>query len=210
MTRARRPLLAGIPVVILAGALALAAGPSSAAKKGGGKAFSETKQVNAAVPDWTGTPPATPLQSQIKVPKKFKKKVVGDVNVTLQTTGLSGTEPADDLFFSLTAPNGRTVRLFAGGGFSIGPLTMDDDTPTLMCNSTIPECGDPHATLVQPFAGTASGGTDGEAFYFNLWRFNGVKMRGSWTFTIFDQDAGETSLLNSWGLRVKPAKPVAE
>jgi hypothetical protein len=39
--------------------------------------------------------------------------------------------------------------------------------------------------------------------------FNGLKMRGTWTLTVLDDnDDNVTSVLNAWGLKIKAAKPV--
>ena len=43
------------------------------------------------------------------------------------------------LVLHLIAPNGHTVRLIDGiGDSSIGPLTLDDDTPRAICNDLPP------------------------------------------------------------------------
>ena len=73
---------------------------------------------------------ATPLNVAGKALKGVK---VGDVRVTIQTTGLTATS-ANDIFLRLTAPNGRTVGL--GGSFcgqSIGPLTLTANSPVNIC-----------------------------------------------------------------------------
>src|SRR5689334_11467470 len=144
-------------LVVLALALCLAAGltlgASADAKKKHKKqhrTFAAQISPNAGIPEYPGTGHATPVLSTITVGKKFKGKTVADVNLTgLQTTG-SGTGAADDLFFKLTAPNGRTVQLigsfFPGNGIgdqNIGPLTIDDDSPVAICDSDTLSCRDP-------------------------------------------------------------------
>ena len=108
--------------IVLAGLLALSLGVTpgmtvagaDAAKKTAKKkktptTFAKQLSVNAAIPDDAAAGPSTPLTSTITVPKKFKGKVVGDVNVTgLQTTG-SAAGAASDLNGALTSPGGRTT-----------------------------------------------------------------------------------------------------
>jgi subtilisin-like proprotein convertase family protein len=192
--------------------LVLALGGVAEAKKA--KTFSQQVTPNAGVPN--GAPvgtPLTPLTSTITVPKKYKKKVVGDVNVTgFQTTGAGGAGAATDLDVYLTAPNGRTVLLiFAGPGQSVGPFTMDDDTTASTCFAA--PCPNPFQSLNPPWAGTANlNNTFVGAFPTGpLSNFDGIKMKGAWTLKVYDIGANATtSVLNQWGLRIKPAKPVSE
>jgi len=105
---------------VLALALSVTAGitvEGAAAKKKKVKTFSEQVTPNAAIPEDAAAGPSVPVISEIKVPKKkYKKSLVGDVNVTnLQTSG-SSAGAASDLYAELTAPNGRTVLLFAAVG----------------------------------------------------------------------------------------------
>ncbi len=217
--RRTRTALAASLALALIGLLATA-GPAEAAKKKAKTGpFSQMKAVNAAIPEGPAAGNrATPLVSTITVPKKYKGKVVGDVNVTgIQTTG-SGAGAGNHLGASLSAPNGRTIDLFVGiGGValqSIGPWTIDDDTSVSICNQTsaIP-CTDATRTLYPPFAGTSntifnfSGGFPPNGPLASFYR---VPMNGTWTFRIFDltNTGALTSTLNQWGLRVTPAKPV--
>jgi subtilisin-like proprotein convertase family protein len=206
--RSRFALL-GAAMLVLALALGLTAGTAAAKKKS--RTFEKQVAVNAGIPQDAATGPSTPLLSQITVPKKFKGKVVGDVNVTaIQTTGLQAGA-AQDLTAKLTAPSGQTLRLWAGyGNQSIGPWTLDDDTSVGACNSANPVCTPPF-TLIQPFAGTSNLTFTGTAGTGELAAFDGSTMRGTWTFKIFDQsDAAQSSTLDQWGLKIKAAKPVAE
>jgi hypothetical protein len=210
----------GILTLALCIAVGMMLGASAQAKKKHKKTasvFQAQVSPNAAIPEYPGTGNATPVLSTIAVGKKFKGKTVGDVNLTgIQTTG-SGPGAANDLFFKLIAPNNRTVRVIgnfsAGSGIgdvSIGPFTIDDDSPVSICDSNTLNCRDPSKTLIQPFAGTAneqglgSGGTGG------LKAFRGVPMKGTWTFEVFDTDNGgnTTSVLNHWGLQITAQKPV--
>ena len=214
-----RAVVAGLLALALCATLGLGAGDAAAtpsgaqAKKKRSSVFTQTLAVNAAVPDDAAAGPSTPVRSTITVGKKFKGKVVGDLNVTGITTTGSGADAADDLGFRISAPSGRSVLLINPTGIgdvSIGPLTLDDDTPTIICNAPPPAlCGWPLGELARPFAGTANltflggGGTGG------LSAFDGVSMKGSWTLTVWDEvDLGQTNTLNSWGLKITAAKPV--
>jgi subtilisin-like proprotein convertase family protein len=185
---------------------------ADAKKKSKSKTFEESVVVNASVPDEVAAGRSTPITSTITIPKKFKKKVVGDVNVTgIQTTG-NLPSAANDLIFTLSAPSGRTVQIINTiGDQNLGPLTLDDDTPISICDTPAPPCSDPAQALNRPFAGTSNlreVGTQGSG---PLSTFDGLKMRGTWTLTVWDEvSIGQTSVFNAWGLRVKPAKPVVE
>jgi hypothetical protein len=209
----RRVRLASVILLAVCLGAGLAAGDATAKKKKKHKAataFAASVAPNAAIPDEPPTPGhEVPVSSTITVGKKFKGKTIGDVNVTgIRTTG-DQPNSANDLSMSLSAPNGKTVFLEATalGGQSIGPLTLDDDTPTSICNSATPTCSDPDATLLRPFAGTANllglaGGDTGP-----LSVFNGSPIRGTWTFRIWDNGTGDTSILNSWGLQITAERP---
>jgi subtilisin-like proprotein convertase family protein len=213
----RRLRLAGVLVLALCIGAGLTVGDASAKKKKKHKAptvFAATATPNLAVPDAPATGPFIPVSSTLTVGKKFKGKTVGDVNVTGITTTGSGSGAASDLAMELIAPNGRLLLLLGGSGgggigdVSIGPLTLDDDTQTSICNSPTPDCTDPDQTLPQPFAGTANLYRVGGADTGPLSALNGIPMRGTWTFRIFDQNNGEASVLNGWGLQITVARKV--
>jgi|tagenome__1003787_1003787.scaffolds.fasta_scaffold20915657_3 hypothetical protein len=203
----------GVLALALCTALAMSFGGVAEAKKKKKKTpttFQQVVQPNAGIPDGPASGAATPVNSTITVGKKFKGKVVGDVNVTgIQTTGTEdGSAP--DLVMRIIAPNGRSVRLWAGGfgEQSIGPLTFDDDTPVSICNNT-PPCEWGPDTLNPPFAGTSNLQFLGAGGTGPLSRLDGVPMKGTWTFQIWDENAnGATSILNSWGLQIAVARPV--
>ena len=67
---------------------------------------------------------------------------------------------------------------------------------------------DPDATLLRPFAGTANliGMRNGDLGPLSI--FNGVAMRGTWTFRAWDTNGGNTSTLNNWGLQITAERPV--
>jgi hypothetical protein len=201
---------------LLCVALVCLFGAAAADAKKKAKVFEQVLTVNAPILDDPETSPATPVSSEFKVPKKFKGKVVGDVNVLgIQTTG-AVDDAANDLVAYLRAPNGRTMRIFAFvGDQNLGPWTLDDDSPTSICDAATPtSCSGsgniPFFTLAQPFAGTSNTMFTRTAGTGPLNTFNGGRMRGTWTLSILDDDALQTSTLNQWGLRIKAAKPETE
>ena len=213
MTGRRLRLMALVAMLALAvGATAMFAPGAEAKKKGKVKAFNAQITVNGPIPDGVDDTTSIPLTSTITVPKKYKGKVVGDVNVVgLQTTG-SGPGAANNLEATLVAPNGRSIDLFAFIGDespSIGPMTIDDSGAAICSSSTNP-CLNGVQTLYPPFAGVAN-----TIFNFigqfptngPLATFDGVGMRGVWTLIVSDQSSGDTSVLNAWGLQIVPAKP---
>jgi hypothetical protein len=207
---ARRRLRIGLALLLaLCLAIGLAAGDAAAKKKKKtASVFAGSVSPNLAVPDVpTGPPPVA--SSTLTVGKKFKGKVVGDVNVTGITTTGSGAGAADNLTFRLIAPNGRSVRLINSiGDQSIGPLTLDDDTTVEICNTNTPPCDYPVATLNRPFAGTANLQYLGSAGTGPLSKLNGLAMRGTWTLQVWDNEGVTTSTLNGWGLLITAPRPV--
>lgn len=203
----RRTRLALVGVLALALSVTAGLGVNAEAKKKKPKktavTFTSTKAVNAAIPDApVAAGPSTPVRSSINLGGKFKGKVVTDVNVMFQSTG-SAVGAANDLTFKLSAPNGRTNLLFESlGGQSIGPLTLDDDTRTGICDDATLTCRDPDATLLQPFAGRANT-LDQDDDMRPMSIFDGVAMKGDWTLTVFDFSNTLTSTLNQWGLEMK-------
>jgi hypothetical protein len=206
--------LLGAALLALALCLMVGLDGADGAKKKKKKApsvFKESRAVNAAIPD--DAPAAgvsVPVSTSFTVGKKFKGRVVKDVNVLgIQTTG-NVADAADDLVAHLTAPSGLTIRLFANLGDtvqSLGPLTLDDDTNVSVCDGT-PPCDDPMQSLNRPFAGRAnmrgmaSGGTA------PLSAFDGTRMKGVWTLQIHDEaNAGQTSVINGWGLEIRAKRP---
>jgi subtilisin-like proprotein convertase family protein len=214
--------LIGVLALAICTALGMTLGGSAEAKKKSKKSktvvFRQSLSPNAAIPDSPPTGPSVPLKSTLTVSgKKFKGKVVGDLNVTgIQTTG-SGPNAARDIRMKLIAPNGRTIYLIGRslGDVSIGPLTIDADSPVAICDSnTGASCpggtpsGDPSATLIRPFAGTANSQGLGGQNSGGVRAMNGVPMKGTWTFEVFDNAVGKTSVLNTWGLQITSAKPI--
>jgi hypothetical protein len=183
-------------------AVALTAGGVAGAKpgkqkgKGGPSRLEVTKQVGLAIPDAIGQTDGV-LVNDINAGGKYRGKKIRDVNVTVQTNG-TGPDAAGDLRFRLTAPNGATTNLFAGlAGVSIGPLTLDDESPF--------ELGDTVAhngfELVAPYNGVAM-----PANPLVVMDNGGVK--GKWTLTAVDRaPGGPVSSLLSWRLTVAAGKP---
>lgn len=210
-----RVMLAGVLTLMICLTVGLMSGGAADAKKKKKKkkkvasppvTLTVNKSVNATVPDALLAAPGTygKLSTPLEVTgTNITKKVVGNVDVTFQTTG-DIADAADDLDFQLIAPNGR--RVFLGpdngvlGGQSIGPLTLTANSAAGVCNAVVPPCADPDQSLNRPFAGTA-GQTD-------LALFDGIKMGGTWTFVARDKVNTKTSILNSVNLVVASAKPV--
>jgi hypothetical protein len=202
----------GILVLALCALIGMSLAASADAKKKhkAPSVFSASVSPNAAIPEASPPGPSTPLNTTITVGKKFKGKVVGDVNVTgIQTTG-SADGAADDLGLRIIAPSGRGLILLGPTfitGASIGPLTFDDDVFTEICYT--PPCNYAPESLNPPYAGTANLLFNGAAGQGPLAALNGLPMKGTWTFSVWDAEApGTTSVLNSWGLQITAKRPV--
>jgi hypothetical protein len=211
-TRRRTATIVGVVILAVCATFAMTLGSTADAKKKkkAPTVFQQLVQPNAAIPDDQASGPSIPLDSSITVGKKFKGKLVGDVNVTsIQTTG-SGPGAASDLNMRIIAPSGRAVRLvgFGIGDVNIGPLTFDDDTIVSICDATNPPCSYGPDTLNRPFAGTSNLQFMGGAGTAPLSHLDGLPMRGTWTFQIWDEDDTTTNTLNSWGLQIAVKKPV--
>jgi hypothetical protein len=212
MRSGRRRLRLGLALLLaLCLAVGLAAGDAVAKKKKSkAKLFAASAAPNLVVPDSpSGNQQETFVTSPITVPKKFKGKTVGDLNITgLKTTG-DTANAADGLDLMLVGPGGRSVLFDAGAlnGQSIGPVTFDDDTQTSFCAD--PPCSDPDATLMYPYAGTTNlvGVFSGDQGPLNV--FNGSPMRGTWNLYAWDNDTGGNNVINTWGLQITAAKPVS-
>jgi|tagenome__1003787_1003787.scaffolds.fasta_scaffold20915657_4 hypothetical protein len=198
-------------VLVLCLAVALGAGAASAKKKKSKPSvFTASAAPNLVVPDAVNNVNETIVTSAITVPKKFKGRTVGDLNITgVQSTG-DTANAAGRLNLMLVGPGGRSVLFDAGalGGQSIGPVTFDDDTQTSICDSVT--CSDPDASLHRPFVGTTN-----LAFTFSgdtgpLSAFNGTPMRGAWTLYAWDNQPGGNNVVNTWGLQITAAKPVTK
>jgi hypothetical protein len=195
--------------LLIAALGALVVAPAAGAKPKQAKGpLVVTKPVETLVPEASSSPdgPYGLLRSTIDVGKRFKGRVIRDVNVTVKTTGATGNNPSNDLTAYLTAPNGATTALFSslggldpGTAVSIGPLTLDDDTPTHLVS--VYNQGDP-LSLKPPFTGTAMP-------IQTLASLDSGPVRGTWTLSVVDSFSGgaETSILNFWGLNVATGRP---
>ena len=195
--------------LVAAVALMASAVPAAEAKKGGGT-VNITRTPNAPVPDRGpgATDPFGHVATTIEVGNKFKGKRIRDVDVTVQTAGATGTLPTNDLDMYLTAPNGATVHLVnnlfgpsPGAPVSIGPLTLDDESPLLLGR------GPPEnpTELYAPYSGSA------RPVQGALAELDNGRVKGTWTLEVTDNNDGETSVLSSWTLNVDTGKPyVAE
>lgn len=197
-------LLRVVLAIALLAVVALPATADAAKKKRKGPAAVDiTTPVNTAIPDAVpANGPNGLLTSTIQVGKSFKGKRVRDVNVTVQTTGLTGSVPSNDLVAYLTSPSGATTGLFSrlgliGSGFSIGPLTLDDESPIGL---GFGDEGDP-TSLESPWVGTARPDEPG------LYVLDDSPVRGAWTLRILDTFAGETSRFDFWRLQVTAGRP---
>src|SRR5262249_31268701 len=109
----------------------------------------------------------------------------------------------------LTAPNGATAWLlnFNLAGQSVGPLTLDDDTPVFL-GGTSPSPSpfvltSPYAGTAQPACAFVNGGCP-------LRVLNDGPATGAWTLRVYDGGAPPpllTSVLNNWRLTVVAGRP---
>jgi hypothetical protein len=193
--RGTRIIGVGLSIVLMACVLPAA---SPAAKRTGGK-VNIVRTLNAPIPD--GSPGAGGqdgvLSSTIRLGKRLRGRVIRDVNVTVQTLGVSGDNAAGELQARVVAPNGSNVRLFTNLSTfmiptaSLGPLTLDDEA-RLDLGVGRP---DNPTRLYGPWAGSAA--PEGQ-----LWTLDGGPVRGTWELTVHDCCSGDTSNLVSWRLRV--------
>jgi subtilisin-like proprotein convertase family protein len=216
MYRKRRGLPSlGVLALALSVAVGLTVGVADAKKKTkAGGLVDITMPVNQQIPDATGVAPnitSGTLTSTITVGgKKFKGTKVRDVNVTLQTTG-STTNSAGQLDARLTAPDGASLWLFGNNsgpisGQSIGPLTLDDETPVNL--GGLPPAPD-STTLVAPYVGTAQPNCFSAQGVCTLSALDNGPVTGVWTLRVSDSTLGAppaTSILNSWRLTAVAGK----
>jgi hypothetical protein len=222
--RSRLALLGALALVVALTA-GLTLGSVADAKKKKGKKGAASVTVSRTAPTLIPPTPAGPdtKTSLVAIPlvvgKKAKGKVVGPDSIAA-TYSFTGTPPVPpdpgslyETNLTVTAPNGRTVRLDPPGfndpnTSATGPTTETANSPFFECN-VVPgfptpqpdvcdtsEPQDPQGTLVPPaYAGT-KGNND-------LALFAGVSARGTWTVTSrnFGTDLG-ASTLTSISLRI--------
>ncbi|MDX6615587.1 MAG: hypothetical protein QOD60_678 [Solirubrobacterales bacterium] len=202
--RRRRLKLASL-VATLALLTAIAAGGGTAVAK---KRQAKSPTANVTVNANQVVPPApTPtsqgiLTSTAVLGKKFKGRQIDDVNVTLVGSASGAGSSIGVLNAKLTAPNGNTVLLFSDFlfGQTLGPLTLDDETPVFLNGGGTPS-SDPEA-LNAPYAGKAAPSSP-------LIEMDGGPAKGVWTLKIRNEDnnAAHVHTLASWTLQVKTHAP---
>jgi hypothetical protein len=203
--RKSRLALALVAVGFCIGAASL---PSGAAAKKNGKKGSSTANVTVNVNGIINTAPSNNqsgiLASTATLGKKFKGRIISDVNITLQGGASGAGSSINTLRGRLTAPNGDTVDLFSDFLFGqvLGPLTLDDETPVRLTGGGTPS-PDPDV-LNAPYAGTA------EPFGGQLSAMDFGPARGTWTLKIRNQDTDPLHVhtLAQWSLRVKTRPPL--
>ena len=201
----RRPVKLASLVAAVALSIAFAAGGGTAlAKKKHSKSPTANVTVNAnqVVPPETTATSQGILTSTAVLGKKFKGSQVGDVNVTLVGSASGAGSSIGVLNAKLTAPNGNTVLLFSDFlfGQTLGPLTLDDETPVFLSGGATPT-SDPEA-LNAPYAGKAAPSSP-------LTEMDGGPAKGVWTLKIRNEDnnAAHVHTLTSWTLQVKTHPP---
>jgi len=184
-------------------AISLGAGTAAAKKKKKKSRIAEvSRTVNLPIPNGSAAAYGE-VATTIALGKQFRGLRIRDVNVTVQTTGNAATS-AEDLIGQLTAPNGASSSIFYGlDGQSIGPLTLDDQATRTLAPDTPPPTSS--YFLFPPYVGTAQPGLSVLANELSV--MNEGPARGTWRLRIFDDSAGGTSVLNSWGLRVVAGRP---
>jgi hypothetical protein len=197
-----------VACVALLGAALLGGTAEAKKKKKKAGPVSITKAVNQQIPDRGAgvNDPFGRLDSTIAIAgKKFKNRIVRDVNVTIQTTG-NNTASGSDLLGELSAPNGATVFVILDlETQSIGPVTIDDESLNVLGGGTVATFPE----LIPPYAGTMRPGIEGVGTPMSALDFGPVK--GNWTLHMFDNDATPaniTSILDSWTLTVQTGGPL--
>jgi subtilisin-like proprotein convertase family protein len=202
--RPSRPILrAAIAALIVTAAMAPAAEAKKAKKA---KPLDVTQQAGAPIPDRGpgATAPQGLLTLTVDAGRRYKRLRIRDVNVTVQVNGAVGLSPTGELSALLTSPSGATSQIFGSLGAvdpastSIGPLTLDDESPLSLAQSGNV---DPTA-LAKPWIGTATPQSP-------LTVMDGDRVAGRWTLRVLDAVAGESSVLTSWRLQVTTGRPYA-
>jgi hypothetical protein len=192
--------------LVVALALALAASPSALAKGKATVKVSQSATPNVLIPDGApGNGLDGVLNSTIEVGKRFRGRRIRDVNATVHTLGATGNTPAGDLQAILRSPSGTHTVLFVlmigpsmAPNLSIGPLTLDDESPiaTGVLNPHNPrELYAPWVGIARPRLGKP------------LALMDGGPVSGTWTLTMVDFSDTQTSVLASWSLDIVAGKP---
>ena len=186
-------------IALLGGALFAGAADAKKKKKTSAKCAVTAQANGGSIPDRPPIPPGgTSFFGFLNVPvtvnsQACKGSTVSSVEVTFQTTGATAVA-AEDLFFRLQSPEGRTYDISGNGfsGQSIGPVTLTSRTRIQTCFAAPPPppppCADPDAALNPPYQGTARDS--------DLPLFNGAPVNGTWTWTAYDFANADTSIAN--------------
>jgi hypothetical protein len=204
-----RRVAAGSLALVLALTLGLTAGAGAAEakkkKKKKGRTAEVTRAVNAPIPDGSAAADGE-LSVTITLGKQFRGLQIRDVDVTVQTTG-NAAQSGNDLIGQLSAPNVASSSIFYNlFGQSIGPLTLDDEADRVLANNAPPPASPTsNYFLYAPYIGRAQPGIS--VLGNELSVMDGGPARGTWTLRIFDTQGADTSVLNSWRLRVVAGRP---
>ena len=192
----------GVLALVLSLSVCLAsAGTAVAKKKKKSPTADVTVQLNGQVPPSTPGPPGQNgnLASSLTLGKKFKGQLIKDVNARI----VAGGNDVGGLAVRLSAPNGNTICLFgcASGlfGTTIGPLTLDVETPIILSGANPQFFKDP-TQLSAPYAGTAH--PEG-----TLSDLDGGPSRGTWTLHAANADPSNPVMISQWGIHVTTHRP---
>jgi hypothetical protein len=202
-----RASLIGASALVLVLALALITGAAADAKKGKKKHKNPRADVsiplNQVVPVSTPGPPGQNgrLTATTTLGSAFKKLRIDDVNAEITASG----GDVGGLAVRLSAPNGDTVCLlgcqFGLFGKTIGPLTLDDETPVILSGADPAFFQDPDQ-LFSPYVGTA----EPEAPLSHL---DGGPPIGTWVLRAANADPMNPVTISSWGIHVTTRRPFA-
>jgi len=200
--RLRRVSLGAVVVAISLTAGFIAAGSAGAKKSKKSPTADVTVQLNQVVPTASNGPPPQQngrLTSTTTLGKKFKGKLIDDVNARITASG----GDVGGLAVRLTAPNGDTVCLlgcqFGLFGKQIGPLTLDDETPVILSGQDPQNFQDPDQ-LFSPYAGTA----EPEGTLSDL---DNGPAKGIWTLRAGNADPSNPVTISQWGVHVATHRP---
>lgn len=186
-------------------------GVADAAKKKGKKVgpANVTVAVNQVVPPATVGPPFRNgiLTSTAVVGKKYRGRQVADVNATVQYNVSGPGSDLGDLALELTAPNGATSLLVASPlfGTTVGPLTLDDETPLFVSSADPADFQDPDR-LFTPYIGKS------QPNFIPLSVMDGGPARGTWTLKVRNVEdiATEVHTFGSWSLQIQTRRPFVQ
>lgn len=144
---------------------------------------------------------------EFKIGNRYRHSLVGKVVLIAQVTGAAPGYLSGFRLFRLISPQGRTSSLISPfapldpPNQSFGPFTQTPNSPNQICfllASCTGAAFEPDTNVFQPWVGTAGN--------LDLLHFYGGKMRGTWILRMVDSVNGDTGVLNSAILRVKPLR----